>query len=762
MGFFSKLKESLIKTKSAISSKISQIFTKDKIGDDFYDDLLDILISSDISVNTAERIIDDLHEKMKKEKVSDKEVVLSQLREVIKETLDSCDPVEIKFPAVIMVIGVNGVGKTTSIGKLANYYTKQGKQVTIAAADTFRAAATEQLDVWAERAKVRIIKQGEGSDPSAVVFDAVNSVKSKKTDLLIIDTAGRLHVKANLMEELKKMSRVVAKEYPQANFYKFIVLDATTGQNSFSQVELFNEAVGIDGIILTKLDGSAKGGFILSLADELQVPVSFVGVGEKIDDIVMFDSQEFAEGLVWLVDETMSIFSKKKTTWFPLDNAAKIYPPTANSRRPHVFCFSAILDGEIEPDILKIAVQKVLNHYPSFKTRLKRGAFWYYLEENKKPIKVFEEQPYYLKQINYKKNNDFLFEVMYIRNKITVKFFHALTDGTGGFKFFSEILIEYLAQQGHNFDLEEKVKPIDEPSNMFSSDDSFRTYENNVKNKVLKPPRPYAIKGTPFDYDGCGMITAEFNIVDIKRLAKEVGVSITSYLASVYSYSVYESFLKDKQYGNTLVTVLVPCNLRNKYGGETMRNFSMFARVMKNWNKDPSTIEKFALSAQEQILEGTTKEKLDKIIHDNVKTEKNLLLKSTPLFLKNLIMRLAHIKVGENLQTVDFSNLGLVNLPEGINNYVKKITFAIAPTFSCGHQTGVIGYNGKLYITFSRNYTETYIEKNFIRFFTEKGIDVKVDSNYWESRLWNIVNIVKPKLTQQTTFVRSVLTTLKR
>ncbi len=298
MGFFSKLKESLIKTKSAISSKISQIFTKDKIGDDFYDDLLDILISSDISVNTAERIIDDLHEKMKKEKVSDKEVVLSQLREVIKETLDSCDPVEIKFPAVIMVIGVNGVGKTTSIGKLANYYTKQGKQVTIAAADTFRAAATEQLDVWAERAKVRIIKQGEGGDPSAVVFDAVNSVKSKKADLLIIDTAGRLHVKANLMEELKKMSRVVAKEYPQANFYKFIVLDATTGQNSFSQVELFNEAVGIDGIILTKLDGSAKGGFILSLADELQVPVSFVGVGEKIDDIVMFDTQEFAEGLV--------------------------------------------------------------------------------------------------------------------------------------------------------------------------------------------------------------------------------------------------------------------------------------------------------------------------------------------------------------------------------------------------------------------------------------------------------------------------------
>lgn len=298
MGFFSKLKESLSKTKSAIASKISQIFTKDRIGDDFYDDLLDILISSDISVNTSEQIIDDLHEKMKKEKVADKDTVLSELRSVIAETLDKAEKVEIDFPAIIMVIGVNGVGKTTSIGKLANMFVKNGKSVTIAAADTFRAAATEQLDVWAERANVRIIKQGEGSDPSSVVYDAVSSAKSKKCDVLIIDTAGRLHVKANLMEELKKMSRVVTKEYPEANFYKFIVLDATTGQNSFSQVELFNEAVGIDGIILTKLDGSAKGGFILTLADELNVPVTYVGVGEKIDDIVPFDSEEFAEGLV--------------------------------------------------------------------------------------------------------------------------------------------------------------------------------------------------------------------------------------------------------------------------------------------------------------------------------------------------------------------------------------------------------------------------------------------------------------------------------
>ena len=298
MGFFSKIHEALKKTKNAITSKISQIFTGDKIGDDFYDDLTDVLISSDICVETAEDIVDRLHDKMKAEKVADKDVVISNLKKTIKEILDKAEKKPIDSPAVLMVIGVNGVGKTTSIGKLANYYVKNGKSVTIAAADTFRAAASDQLTVWADRAKVRIIKQGEGSDPSAVVFDAVASAKSRNTDVLIIDTAGRLHVKANLMEELKKMSRIVTRDYPEATFYKFIALDATTGQNALSQVELFNEAVGIDGIILTKLDGSAKGGFVLSLADKLGVPVYFVGVGEGIDDIEEFNSESFSEAII--------------------------------------------------------------------------------------------------------------------------------------------------------------------------------------------------------------------------------------------------------------------------------------------------------------------------------------------------------------------------------------------------------------------------------------------------------------------------------
>lgn len=297
MGFFSKITEALKKTKNNISSKISQIFTHDKIGTDFYDDLLDVLISSDISYETAEEIVDDLHERMKKEKVDDKDVVLKNLRDAICNILD-VEPCKINSPAILMIIGVNGVGKTTSIGKLANYFVKQGKSVAIAAADTFRAAASEQLDVWANRATVRIIKHEEGSDPSAVVYDAVLSAKSKKTDILIIDTAGRLHVKSNLMEELKKMTRVIEREYPEANFYKFIVLDSTTGQNASSQVEIFNKAVGLDGIVLTKLDGTAKGGFIISLTKEQKIPVCFVGVGEKIDDIEVFSSKDFAEGII--------------------------------------------------------------------------------------------------------------------------------------------------------------------------------------------------------------------------------------------------------------------------------------------------------------------------------------------------------------------------------------------------------------------------------------------------------------------------------
>ncbi|MBQ7643093.1 MAG: signal recognition particle-docking protein FtsY [Clostridia bacterium] len=297
MGFFGKLFAALKKTKDGLSEKLRTLFARDKIGEEFYEELEELLISSDISLSTAEEIVENLRDRMIGEKAKDKDYVVEELKKELVNCLDMAEDLDIDYPAVIMVIGVNGVGKTTSIGKLAAYFTSLGKSVTIAAADTFRAAAADQLGVWADRAKVRIVKSDEGSDPSAVVYDALSSVKAKKTDVLIIDTAGRLHTKSNLMEELKKMARVVEREYPEAEFYRLIALDATTGQNAMSQVEVFDDAVGIDGVILTKLDGTAKGGFIVSLCNEYQVPVAFVGTGEKIDDIEKFDKKSFVDAI---------------------------------------------------------------------------------------------------------------------------------------------------------------------------------------------------------------------------------------------------------------------------------------------------------------------------------------------------------------------------------------------------------------------------------------------------------------------------------
>ena len=298
MGIFGKLFGALKKTKDGLSTKMRMLFSKNKLGDEFYEELEEILISADVSVATAEKVVEGVKERAMAERLKDADYVTGLLKEVLTNMLRDAEVPEIGFPCVIMVVGVNGVGKTTTIGKLANYYITHGKSVTVAAADTFRAAAAEQLSVWADRAKVRIVRHEEGSDPSAVVFDAASSAKAKKTDVLIIDTAGRLHVKDNLMKELEKMSRVVEREYPDADFLKMLVLDATTGQNALSQAKTFDDAVGLDGLIITKLDGTAKGGFVFSLADELSLPVLYAGVGEKIGDLEKFDSAAFVDAIL--------------------------------------------------------------------------------------------------------------------------------------------------------------------------------------------------------------------------------------------------------------------------------------------------------------------------------------------------------------------------------------------------------------------------------------------------------------------------------
>ena len=298
MGIFDKFFGALKKTKDNFSGKLRVLFSKNKLGDEFYEELEEILISSDVSVSTAEEVVERVKSKAIADRMKDEEYVTNLLRSILTEMLEESEVEPPSYPCVIMLVGVNGVGKTTTVGKLAKYFLSQGKTVTVAAADTFRAAASEQLSVWADRAKVRIVKHEEGSDPSAVIFDAVSSAKAKGTDVVIIDTAGRLHVKENLMNELRKMDRVVTREFPEADFLKLLVLDATTGQNAVNQARVFDEAVELDGIVLTKLDGTAKGGFIFSLSQELSLPVIFAGVGEKMDDLEKFDSKTFVEAIL--------------------------------------------------------------------------------------------------------------------------------------------------------------------------------------------------------------------------------------------------------------------------------------------------------------------------------------------------------------------------------------------------------------------------------------------------------------------------------
>lgn len=297
MGFFKKIGNALRKTREALARKIDSIMSHGELDDDFYDELTDILIACDIGVRTSMDIVDELRVYARKNKIRTSEEVKNALKCIIAGEFDNLPKIEIEYPSIITIIGVNGVGKTTTIGKMAKYFKNNNKEVTLVAGDTFRAAASEQLSMWANRTKTRIIKHEEGADSAAVVFDGISSAKAKKTDVLIIDTAGRLHTKTNLMEELKKIDRIETREYPEAHKYTFIVLDATTGQNALAQISAFNEFVHIDGIILTKLDGTAKGGVVIAIEKEYKLPVVFVGVGEGEDDLEFFNAKDFVDDL---------------------------------------------------------------------------------------------------------------------------------------------------------------------------------------------------------------------------------------------------------------------------------------------------------------------------------------------------------------------------------------------------------------------------------------------------------------------------------
>ena len=301
MGFFDKLKQGLSKTKNSFDEKINNVFSNfRKVDEELLEELEEALIMSDVGVETSTKIISNLRDRIKKEKIEDEEGVKNALRNEIQQVLDEVDNslhLTTK-PSVILVVGVNGVGKTTSIGKIANRLKQDGKKVVIAAADTFRAAAVEQLEIWANRADCKLVKKEEGADPASVVYDAIQITRNENADVLICDTAGRLHNKKYLMDELIKIKKVIDKELPDSAKEVLMVLDATTGQNAIQQVKAFKETVDINGIILTKLDGTAKGGVVVGIVAENKMPVKFVGVGEKIDDMEIFNSKDFVKALI--------------------------------------------------------------------------------------------------------------------------------------------------------------------------------------------------------------------------------------------------------------------------------------------------------------------------------------------------------------------------------------------------------------------------------------------------------------------------------
>lgn len=299
MGFLSKLREGLGKTRSALMGGIESVMSSFvKIDEDFLEELEEILITSDVGVGASEEIIDELRERIRDDRIKTRDDTMAALREIISGMIGESEPLHLDTkPSVILVIGVNGAGKTTSVGKISARLKAEGKRVVVAAADTFRAAAIDQLAVWCDRAGVELVKQSEGSDPAAVVYDAANYARAKGADVLIVDTAGRLHNKKNLMNELAKINRVIDRELPGASRENLLVLDATTGQNAIIQAKEFGEAANITGLVLNKLDGTAKGGIVLSIRRELGLPVKFIGVGEKIDDMQPFDAEEFIDAL---------------------------------------------------------------------------------------------------------------------------------------------------------------------------------------------------------------------------------------------------------------------------------------------------------------------------------------------------------------------------------------------------------------------------------------------------------------------------------
>lgn len=421
----------------------------------------------------------------------------------------------------------------------------------------------------------------------------------------------------------------------------------------------------------------------------------------------------------------------KRKTWYRLDNAAKVYPPISSAIRPGVFGLSAVLTENIDKNILNDAVNVVLHRFPSFKVKLKRGIFWYYLEENKKPFYVSEEPPYFLQYINEIESNDYLFRVFYLNNKITVAIFHALADGTGGMEFLKALIFEYLLLKGYKIKAENELKTIYSPvTNEEMQDEFLEVYDKNAP-KMPKELPAYKLNGTGFTSFGVGIINARMPIEQVKTLAKKYNSTITTFFTGLILHFIYTNYIKNKNVKNKNVRILIPVNMRKFYNAKTIRNFALFVRPGCDFVNE-LTLEECIALCDKQVKESAKKEILDAMLTANVKTEKNPILKITPLFLKDFAIQLAYKKIGDNLHTTTISNLGIISLPPSVQKYVKDFTFTLGTSFSSKYSIGMCSYGDYLNITFSREFVETNIEKDFVRYLTQNGVQVELSSNYWE------------------------------
>lgn len=430
---------------------------------------------------------------------------------------------------------------------------------------------------------------------------------------------------------------------------------------------------------------------------------------------------------------------KQGKKWYSLDNSSKIFPATTSDGRKNTFFLSAVLKEEVNKEILEQAVNEVLKRFPSFCVRLKRGMFWYYLEENTKPFKLTEEDANFLETFNEKENNNYLFKVSAYEKKITITFFHTITDGNGAIEFLKALVFEYLFLSGKPVKREGIIKSLETPAlDSETEDTSVFVSSKSEDVKLPKDKKAFRTFGTPFDYDGQGVIIGSINIEKLKKITKEKKVTITCYLSAVLIYSIYQAFIQNKKQSlknlNKNVVAFIPVNMRKVFGGETLRNFLGYIRLNHDFTEEVG-FEEILNSCKKQMQEKLTEENMKKLVSDNVKIEKNFFLRIMPLFIKDLAIKLSYSRVGDCLHTCNLSNLGSVNIPESMKEYLEDIYFILDVGTKTKTNVSVVGYDDHINVCFSRFFKETELERLFFKHFTDLGLNVKIISNYWEKRI---------------------------